>query len=325
MSLSQGGTLAYLDTGRIRGQRLAWRDRSGKILEQSGHLHEAIMTVTLAADGNRAVVIARDGVWIYDVRRFVRTRFQLGSDSPDGRMIFAFLSRSGDEIYYSVFKSPTQTEVFVRPVDGNGEARPVPAPAGFKVAEDRTADGRYIVYGVVPGGTAGARVTNSIWLWRTDGAGGKGEAIYFSQNTEDEAAVVLSPNNRYVAYTSSASGRIEVYIRPFPEGPGRWQVSVNGGEAPAWSANGKELFYKEGNTLMRVSVATSGTFAPAAPEPLFEHPTLRLVEVPVARYATSDGQRFLTIESDRDRATPVVRLIENWLSEFTRAAPKRSG
>jgi Tol biopolymer transport system component len=240
--------------------------------------------------------------------------------------MFAFLSRSGDEIYYSLFKSPTQTEVFVRPVDGNSQPRPVPAPAGFKVAQDRTADGRYIVYGLLPAGTAAARVTSSIWLWRTDGAGGKGEAIHFSQNTEDEAAVVLSPNNRYAAYTSSASGRLEVYIRPFPEGRGRWQVSVNGGEAPAWSANGKELFYKEGNMLMRVSVVTSGTFAAAAPEPLFEHSALRLAEAPVARYAAApDGQRFLTVESDRDRAIPVVRLIENWLSEFTRAAPKRGG
>ena len=85
MSLSQDGTLAYLDTGRIRGQRLAWRDRAGKILEQSGQAHESIETLSLSPDGNRAIVIAPDGpnlaYWLYDVQRFVRTRFELGSES----------------------------------------------------------------------------------------------------------------------------------------------------------------------------------------------------------------------------------------------------
>jgi WD40-like Beta Propeller Repeat len=324
MSLSQDGTLAYLDTGRIQGYRLAWRDREGKILEQSGHAHETIRTVSLSPDGKRAIVIASDGVWLYDVQRFVRTRFDVGSESQDGRPLFAFFSRSGEEIYYTLLKTPAETVVFAKSADGFGQARPVPAPAGFKVALDRTADGRHLVYDVIPGGLLSARVINSLWLWRLDGAGGNGEAINFSQNSEDEGVVTLSPNGRYAAYTSTTSGRFEVYVRPFPEGRGRWQVSVDGGEAPAWSADGKELFFKEANALMRVTVSATGQFSAGSPELLFEHPTLRIREVPLARYAVGpDGQRFLTVESERDRAVPVVRFVQNWLSEFRRAAPKR--
>ena len=94
MSLSEDGTLVYLDAGRIRGQRLAWRDRAGKILEQSGQAHDSIDTVSLSPDGNRAIVIAPDGpnltYWLYDVRRFVRTRFELGSDSEGADLCSRF-------------------------------------------------------------------------------------------------------------------------------------------------------------------------------------------------------------------------------------------
>jgi eukaryotic-like serine/threonine-protein kinase len=328
MSLSQDGTLAYLDAGRIRGHRLAWRDRAGKIVEQSGQTHESIESLSLSPDGNRAVVMAQDATklafWLYDVRRFVRTRLELGSESEGAKPIFGIFSRSGDEIYYSLLKTPTQTLIFARPADGFGQAHPVPAPEGFKVAVDRTADGRYVIYVVIPGLVRGNPNT-SVWLWR-NGAGGNGEAINFSQNSANEGAVTLSPNGRYAAYTSTISGRFEVYVRPFPEGRGRWQISVNGGQAPAWRRDGQELFFTEGNTLTHASVSTGGQFAAGPPEPLFEHPTLHLTGLPVARYAVGhDGQRFLTVESERDRATPIVRFVQNWLSEFSRAARRPAG
>jgi Tol biopolymer transport system component len=179
--------------------------------------------------------------------------------------MFAFFSRSGDEIYYSLFKTPTQTVVFAKPADGFGQAHPVPAPEGFKAALDRTADGRYVVYVVIPGGLGGNANPN-IWLWRNDGAGANGEAINFSQNSANEGGAALSPNGRYVAHTSTISGRVEVYVRPLPEGRERRQISVNGGEAPTWGPDGKELFFKEDNTLMRVSVSTTtGQFSAGPP------------------------------------------------------------
>jgi len=146
MSLSEDGTLTYLDTGRVLGQRLAWRDRAGKILEQAGQTHESIDIVSLSPDGNRAIIVAPDGAnpafWLYDLRRFGRTRFEVGSESEGARPIFAFFSRSSDEIYYSLQKSLTDSVIFVKPADGFGKALPVPAPKGFKAALDRTADGR---------------------------------------------------------------------------------------------------------------------------------------------------------------------------------------
>jgi len=323
MSLSSDGTLAYLDAGRVRAQRFAWRDRAGTVLEQSSHQHDSIDVVSVASDRTRAVVLAKDGAdvgyWLYDLRRLARTRFELGRESDGKRRMFAFFSKSGDEIFYTLLKTQAETVVFSKPVDGFGEARPVAKPSGFMVGQDRTADGRYLIVSGSPKGVGNA----SIWLWDRDGDEGKGQAVPFSQNTENEVGAVLSPNGHYLAYTSTISGRTEVWVRPFPEGKERWQASTNGGGAPAWGADGKELFFDEGNALMRVAVSTSGGFSAGSPEVLFEHPTLRIGPGPVARYAVSaDGQRFLTVETERDRTVPAVRYVQNWLPEFSRAAPK---
>ena len=322
MSVADDGTLLYLDNGRIRGQRLAWRDRSGKILAQSGQTHDAILSVSLSPDGNRAVVAARDGqvgAWLYDAPRLVRTRFDVGDEKASARVINPFFSRSGDEIFYTIQESPDETTVFAKPADGFGQPHNVPAPEGFNVAHDRSTDGRYLA---VVGRPRDGKIVN-MWLWRSDGRGANGEAIHYSRNSENEHAMTVSPNGRYAAYTSTISGRLEVYVRPFPEGDGRWQVSVNGGQAPAWRPDGSELFFSEDTTLMASRVSTTSSFSAGVPEPLFEHPLLRVGPVPAARYAvTRDGQRFLTVESERDRERPVIRVVQNWLSEFSRAAQK---
>jgi eukaryotic-like serine/threonine-protein kinase len=321
MSLAQDGTFVYLDIGRIRRQFLAWRDRSGNMLNKASEGHEIIDAARLSPDGNQAVVTATDNgrsaLWLYDVQRFVRTQFALGDDAKRKTVLFAFWPKRGDEIYYSLINSQLaeETELFAKPADGFGQPRQLPFPKGLAVAQDRTADGRYVIVGYrsKPG-------TIGIWFWRN--GTGKPEAVNFSQNSENEQGMTLSPNERYLAYTSTISGRVEVYVRPFPDGSGRWQVSSGGGVAPKWGPDGTELFFYEGNQLMRIGVSTGSKFSTSPPPmPLFEHPSLRGVPAPFARYDISpDGQKFLTVESEREFAQPVVRVVENWLSEFRRAA-----
>jgi len=72
---------------------------------------------------------------------------------------------------------------------------------------------------------------------------------------------------------------------------------------------------------VRVAVSTKGAFSFGVPEPLFEHPTLRGTGAPFPRYAVAnDGSKFLTVESERELAKPVVRIVQNWFSQFRRAA-----
>ena len=65
-----------------------------------------------------------------------------------------------------------------------------------------------------------------------------------------EADPAISPDGRWLAYTSNESGRLEVYVRPYPSGAGRWQVSDTGGGFPRWAGNGRELFYRVDDGIM---------------------------------------------------------------------------
>jgi Tol biopolymer transport system component len=316
MSLAQDGTFVYLDTGRIARQFLAWRDLGGRILGQAREGHEIIDFVRLSPVGNQAVVTAtengRSEVWIYDLDRFNRIRFDLGPDANDRTVLATIWPRPGRDLLYSLRSNVADngTEIFAKPADGVGPAQRVAFPKGFTVAQDRTSDGRHLfaAYSSRPG------EASRIWFLQNDGDGTDGHAVNFSQNSETETALALSPNNRYVAYTSTIGGGLDVYVRPFPTGPGRWQVSTAGGAAPRWKSDGTQLFFAEGNTLMRVDVTTGGRFATTSPPVrVFEHPALRGVPAPFARYDVApDGRRFLTVESQRELDRPVVRVVENW-------------
>ena len=73
-----------------------------------------------------------------------------------------------------------------------------------------------------------------------------------------------------LAYTSDESGRYEVYVQPFP-GPGaKWKISTEDGNEPVWARNGREIFYRNGDKMMAVSVTTQPEFRASKPSLLFE-------------------------------------------------------
>jgi len=132
----------------------------------------------------------------------------------------------------------------------------------------------------------------------------------------------FSPNGRFIAYQSDESGRYEIYVRPFPRvDNGRWQVSTAGGTRPAWSRNGRELFYLDAsNAFTAVPVNTSGpTISIGIPATVFD---AKYAEPNPARHydVSADGQRFLmlkAIATGDPNATPVsIVLVEHWFEEL---------
>src|SRR5436190_16638364 len=83
-----------------------------------------------------------------------------------------------------------------------------------------------------------------------------GEPVVFLKTRFNEAAAQFSPDGRFVAYVSDESGSNEVYVRDFPDGAHKWQVSAKGGVAPRWRRDGKEIFYVAQTSLMAVSANT---------------------------------------------------------------------
>jgi hypothetical protein len=125
----------------------------------------------------------------------------------------------------------------------------------------------------------------------------------------------LSPDGRWLAYASLESGRSEVYVRPFPDTQARrWQVSVNGGRAPVWSRDGRELFYQGDTDLIAATVTGTPTFAVAGRERLFSTESF-FEGVGHALYDVHpDGRRFVFLRRGEGRSYPLI-LVQNWLEE----------
>ncbi len=138
----------------------------------------------------------------------------------------------------------------------------------------------------------------------------------------DEMAIALSPDGRSLAYQSNETGRLEVFVRPFPDvGAGKVQVSSAGGTGPLWARDGRELYYLRGDkTMMAVPVAEDGTPEVGETTALFKLAQATRIDVLSADYYTpwdvaADG-RFIMIRAvDTDAGPRTLIVAENWLQE----------
>lgn len=145
----------------------------------------------------------------------------------------------------------------------------------------------------------------------------------FLQTATSEGSAAFSPDGQWIAYRSNVSGRDEVYVRPFGSAGREYQISTDGGSQPMWHRNGRELFYRVGERMMRVQVSYDDGFAASGPEPLFERPYDSLDAIGRPAYDVApDGQRFLVVKSDDDpRAGTRLNLVLNWFEELRRLVP----
>jgi hypothetical protein len=117
----------------------------------------------------------------------------------------------------------------------------------------------------------------------------------------------FSPDGRYLTYESLESGRSEIYVRPFPEGEGRVQVSTSGGILPVWSKTG-EIFYMDGSAILAASIATSGG-SPTVSKPVVLFQTRGDTNLAPVFEVTPDGKTFYML---RTRGRDQVSVILNW-------------
>jgi len=127
-------------------------------------------------------------------------------------------------------------------------------------------DGRWIVYVVVDPKTG-----LDLWVLPLSG---ERKPIALVHTTFVETKGQVSADGKWLVYTSNETGRNEIYVKPFPTGDGRWQISTGGGVYPRWRPDGRELFYTTGATggkIMAVEVSSSGsTFEAGSPKELFD-------------------------------------------------------
>ncbi len=316
-SVFSDGTLVYESVGSAGSYQLAWVDREGKVEKTIGQPQEAMRRPALSPDGRRvAVTGTEDGnqdIWIHDVERGTKTRLTF-DPAPDTSPVW---SPSGDRVAFNSGRERNAAlgDIFVKASDGSGEEQPLvagPLPEGVP---DWSPDGRYLIYRVIDPSS------DTDWDQWYVALTGDGKPTPFLNTRFRETESQFSPDSRYVAYMSNESGRFEIYVKPFPSGEGKWQVSVNGGRNPKWSRQSGELFYVEDNTLMAVKVRTSPTFEASTPQKLFDgeeigmrfdtySPTSNMYDV------AADGQHFVVVRPVGTRGQTYLTIVENWFAEF---------
>ena len=156
-----------------------------------------------------------------------------------------------------------------------------------------------------------------LWLLSLDGQ----PARQWLRTSARETEALYSPNGRWVAYSSNETSRVEVYVRSLAGDVTR-QITTEGGSAPLWSRNGRELFYHSGDGMYVVEISTNGTVEHGRPRLLFEGP-YRWSFNGIASYdVTGDAQRFLMIELGQSEAWETqLHFILNWGDELQELVP----
>jgi serine/threonine-protein kinase len=312
-AVSDSGMLIYRRAFTdSRQRRLVWVTPEGRATPIRGE-PDAYVYPRLSPDGRFvAVGIERDGrdVWLLDLERPSRRLVTAGdrgvaspppiSDwSPDGRVTFNRRINSPETTLETVdpFADDRSVLLVRRPALISGASwAPGGAMAFFQFEPGAARD----IWVLGPGATEAERVIGT---------------------AANERAPRFSRDGSWIAYVSNATGRDEVYLRPYP-GPGAsMPVSTSGGVEPVWSRNGRELFYRNGNQVLAVSVNTAGALVLGEPRVLFESPFER-EGLGVANYDVAADGRFIMVAapSTDGESSSELSVVENWVQELERRA-----
>jgi hypothetical protein len=159
--------------------------------------------------------------------------------------------------------------------------------------------------------------TDDLWLLFLEGEPKERPLL---QTPFREVDGIVSPDGRFFAYMSDESGTLEVYVRPFPDPGGKWQISNEGGSQPVWARSGREIFYRNGDRMMAVRIKTETAFRAGKPRVLFEGEFHR-PEISFPQYdVTADDQKFVMIQ-DIETWPTQIHVVQNWFEELKARVP----
>lgn len=308
--VSATGTLVYSDAATDLVD-LVWYDRSGKRLGSIGG-RQLAASPALSPDGRRLAAWVREGgpsIVVFDLERQVRSR--VTQESRIRR--FVSWSPSGKEILYAANRGAS-SDLYATSATGSGDARQLVGSPAEEHSPALSSDGRYLLY------VESSPRTKQDLIYRQRFEDGTfGEPTAFLRTPFNESGAVFSPDGRHVAYLSDESGQRHAYVREFPSGENRIQVSADRAFCVRWAASGREIFYTERGNMMAVPVTSPPGFSVGQPAILFPRPASSTVgEFDVTR----DGKRFIVEEGLSDEKPLAVHVVHNWFEEFRGREPR---
>lgn len=293
LGVDEAGSVAYVNRRTVTSV-LAWMEPGGRITKLAAPPGEYRNPVT-SPDGRRlAFAAARNvvpDIWVVDLAR--GTRLQLTSAfglnpvwSPDGTRI-AYADR--------------ETGILSIASDGSGTPAVELArdPSRFVFPTSWSSDA--IVFTAEERGAARGTRNRDIWMVRR---GEKAQPVLASAADEKEGAI--SPDGRWLAYVSNASGRDEVYVRPLTAAGGTIPVSSEGGASPTWRAGGAALYFTTGAKVMR---------APVGGTPLQVGVPVQAHSLPPGAgdiHIAADGRLLLLLRQDDASTQDLLHVLLNW-------------
>ncbi len=303
-----GEELLVFARGPVASRELRWFDRGGRDLGSLGgpgylYAPELSPDETRIALTNRDPASARWGILTFDREREVMTRY-----GESGRSLRSgFWSPDGNRFAVTEELQGIVT-LFVGSPSGSA-MRSVGKFVDF-FATQWPSSCECLIYHEVSGGSRNIGVVSLE----------DGTLTPVAASPAQEFFGRLSPDDRWLAYTSDEGGSLEVWLRSFPEGDVRLQVSTGGGAEPVWGPAGREIFFVSlDGTLMSVpiSASISGGSPPelGRPRPLFRVDFPPLMRPFWPRYTvTRDGERFLVVRLLRDETTLPLYAVTDWAS-----------
>jgi serine/threonine-protein kinase len=313
--VSDSGTLIYL-ARRIEQRSLVWLSVNG----------DAVTPVTtippgdyedprLSPDGSRLVVTRDHDIWVFDLASGRTTRI-----TRDGGSQMGVWDPSGTRIAFSSGRTGGAVEAWVAPADGSGAPRQLTQLGGAVHVDSWSPDGRLLTmhhHPVIGGGHS------IMYMLAMDQANAR--PMPFPVGDFPAEGADFSASGRHVVFLSTATGRREIYIRPYPDPGEQVIVSVDGGMEPVWAANG-DIFYRglNGDRLYKVPVSAGASPKAGAPRLLSSRAFYRApTGSPRPQFdVTADGQQVLiltstTLSGDRDR----IVVVQNWIEELKQRIP----
>jgi WD40 repeat protein len=317
LAVSDKGTLLYTRGAGTEKEELVWVTRDGKAQPVDHDWQGTFSEPSLAPDGSRLAVtllpnasydgIARtSGIWIRRLDRGPAIELTLdgmtndfAAWTPDSRSVTFSSNKAGPfDLWTKRADGSTQATLQVHEKRGLYSPRWSPDGKWLVFRTGRLETGAGDILGIRPG---------------IDTVAVPLVATRFTEN-----APTISPDGRWLAYSSNASGQIEVYVVPFPNTAAtKWAVSTGGGTEPLWSHSGKELFYRDvAGNLVAVEVQSTPTFSMGRSTVLFStapyYSFARGLEYAVA----PDDRRFLMIRQVAGGPPDELIVVDNWFEEL---------